>query len=171
MRKVLVMGPSGAGKSTFARRLGGLTGLPIVYLDQHFWQPGWAMTPPAAWRRKVEALVAQPSWIMDGDYGSSLDLRIPAADTIIYIVAPRWLCLSRVLMRSFRSYGKVREDLAPGCPEQFITWDFFKYVWRYNSVKRPEILARLAGAEEKTTILTGAREMNAYLQKVTTSSE
>ena len=33
MNKVAVIGCPGAGKSTFARRLAGITGLPLFYLD------------------------------------------------------------------------------------------------------------------------------------------
>jgi adenylate kinase family enzyme len=41
MQRVLVLGSSGSGKSTFARKLGEITGLPVVHIDQLFWEPGW----------------------------------------------------------------------------------------------------------------------------------
>ena len=41
MQRILVMGSSGSGKSTFARRLSGITGIPMVSIDALFWKPGW----------------------------------------------------------------------------------------------------------------------------------
>jgi adenylate kinase family enzyme len=32
---------AGAGKSTFSRALSDKAGLPVIYLDVHFWKPGW----------------------------------------------------------------------------------------------------------------------------------
>ena len=55
---------------------------------------------------------------MDGNYGSSLDLRLPRADTVLWFDYPRHVCLRRVFWRIATTYGRVREDLAPGCPEQ-----------------------------------------------------
>ena len=40
MRRIMIIGCGGAGKSTLARQLGGITGLPVVHLDQIWWSPG-----------------------------------------------------------------------------------------------------------------------------------
>jgi len=156
------MGAPGAGKSTFARKLSALTGLPVIHLDQLFWNAGWEATPSADFREKVETVMSSPGWIMDGDYGGTMDLRIPVADTIVYIDMPRWLCMWRVLSRSLKSFGAVREDMAQGCPEKF-SWDFYKYTWNYLADKRPERLRQIE-ASGKGVILTGQREVDAYLR-------
>lgn len=84
MHRVLVIGISGAGKSTFSRALANATGLPLIHLDKEFWQPGWVQTPRLNWRAKVTELAAGERWIMDGNYDSSLDLRLPRADTALW---------------------------------------------------------------------------------------
>ncbi|MFX8106590.1 AAA family ATPase, partial [Acinetobacter baumannii] len=76
MRRVVVIGCSGAGKSTLARRLGERTGLPVVHLDREDWRPGGGEPPRGDWRARVAALAADESWIMDGQYGGTLDLRL-----------------------------------------------------------------------------------------------
>lgn len=162
-RKVLVMGSPGAGKSTFARRLGEATGLPVIHLDQHFWNSGWVATPPELFRQRVEALVAQPAWIMDGDYGGTMDLRMSAADTLIYIDMPRWLCMWGVFTRSFRAFGRTRPDMAPGCPEKF-SWEFYVYAWKYHREKKPQRFAWLARYPEKAVVITGRLAAEIYLQ-------
>ena len=40
-------------------------------------------TSAEEWRKKIIDLVEQDEWIMDGNYASTFDLRLPKADTII----------------------------------------------------------------------------------------
>ena len=75
-KRILILGCGGAGKSTLARRLGAATGLPVVHLDGLYWQPGWVAMERAAWRRTVENEIAKDAWIIDGNFGSSLELRL-----------------------------------------------------------------------------------------------
>jgi adenylate kinase family enzyme len=99
LRKILIIGCSGAGKSTLARQVGRITDLPVIHLDQHYWPPGWQEPDRATWRCKVSALIAQPRWVMDGNYRRTLALRLAEADTVIFLDFPTWLCLVRVLRR------------------------------------------------------------------------
>jgi adenylate kinase family enzyme len=142
MQRVLIIGISGAGKSTLARALAARTHLPLIHLDREFWQPGWVMTKRDIWRPKVEALAAGERWIMDGNYGGSLDLRLPRADTVIWFDYPRLKCLRRALWRGFTSRGRVRPDLAAGCPEKFDA-DFYRYIWGFNGLERNGIIRAL----------------------------
>jgi adenylate kinase family enzyme len=143
MRRVLVIGIPGAGKSTFSRALAARTGLPVIHLDTEFWQPGWKITPLEIWRGQVAKLVEREAWIMDGNYGASLDLRLPRADTVIWFDYPRHVCLRRAIWRVITTYGKVRADLAPGCPEQF-DLEFLRFIWDFNANSRPQIVTMLA---------------------------
>src|SRR3954452_17616221 len=66
--RVLVIGCSGSGKSTVARELARITGLPAVHLDLHYWRPDWTEPDKVLWSAEIASLVAQPRWIMDGNY-------------------------------------------------------------------------------------------------------
>ena len=79
--KISVIGCGGAGKSSLARRLSEDLNLPLIHLDTYFWNPGWIETPESLWREKVEDLVAEPKWIMDGNFSGTFDLRFPASDS------------------------------------------------------------------------------------------
>jgi adenylate kinase family enzyme len=142
VQRVLVIGIPGAGKSTFARALAVRTSLPVIHLDAEFWQPGWKVTPRGPWRAKVAELVARDAWIMDGNYGGTLDLRLPRADTVLWFDYPRPRCLVRAIRRVLTTYGRVREDLAQGCPERF-DLEFLRYIWDFNTSSRPEIVNML----------------------------
>ena len=142
MQRVLVIGISGAGKSTFSRALAAQTGLPLIHLDKEFWQPGWVIPKRETWRPKVAQLAAGAAWVMDGNYGSSLPSRLPLADAVVWFDYPRLKCLRRAFWRSATTWGRVRADMAPGCPEQFDS-DFVRYIWRFNDIQRPEIVQAL----------------------------
>src|SRR6202521_6363060 len=161
MQRVLVIGISGAGKSTFSRALAPKTGLPLIHLDREFWQPGWKITPRETWRAKVADLVARDAWIMDGSFGASLDLRLPRADTVIWFDYPRVRCLRRVAWRVLTTYGRVRPDLAPGCPEQ-LDWEFLRYVWDFNANSRPTIVTALQQSyPREASLITFHRDRDA----------
>jgi adenylate kinase family enzyme len=134
VRKVAVIGSGGAGKSTFARRLGEQTGLPVVHLDQLYWHPGWVETPGEAWRELQRNLVEGEAWILDGNYGATLDIRLSAAETVVFFDFPRALCVRRAAWRSIRHRGQSIQ--ASDCPER-LNGEFLRWVWSYPTNSRP----------------------------------
>ena len=86
MRKIIIIGSGGSGKSTLARKLGEMTRIPVFHLDALYWKPGWVPTPREEWNARVKALVNQDQWIIDGNYGGTLNIRMTEADTIIFLV-------------------------------------------------------------------------------------
>lgn len=162
MNRVLVIGCAGAGKTVFARQLSKRTGLPLIHLDREFWQPGWIPPERDAWRRRVEALAAAPRWIMDGQYGSSISLRLRHADTVFFLDTPRWLCMSRVLRRTLRNYRRTRGDMAAGCPERFDA-EFLSYVWNFERDHRARMQASLVGFPGRVIVLKHPSAVRACL--------
>jgi adenylate kinase family enzyme len=142
MRRVLVIGSGGAGKSHFAKQLGERTGLPVTHLDALYWQPGWVPQAPEPWHAQVTEVLAGDRWILDGNYGGTLGLRLAACDTVVFLDLPRRVCLGRVLRRWFSYRGRSRPDMRPDCPEQ-LTWEFLHWIWTYPKVRRPAVLRRL----------------------------
>ena len=67
--------------------------------------------------RRVEELTRGERWIMDGNDGSTLYVRLAACDTVVFLDLSRVLCLWRVVRRSVRFLGRVSPEMAPGCPE------------------------------------------------------
>jgi adenylate kinase family enzyme len=168
MERVVILGCSGSGKSTLARRLGEMTGLPVVHLDALFWEPGWKESEPAIFRQRVAEALGGGRWITDGIYSSkTFDLRLPPADLILWIDQPRALRLWRVTCRALRQRGKTRPDLAPGCPER-VDLELLKYIWNFDRKNRPRLEAAIAKLAPTTPMvrLRGDREIAQFLAGV-----
>lgn len=168
MERVLILGCGGAGKSTLARRLGQLTALPVVHLDAHYWNAGWVFTPAEQWRPRVEQLAAQQRWIMDGNFASTFDLRLPLADTIIFLDPPRRVCLWRVLKRLIAHRGRNRPDMPAGCNEK-ADLEFLQWIWTFRARERPKILQVLDHARhegKQAFHLTSAVQMERFIAEL-----
>ncbi|MCC3356078.1 topology modulation protein [Bacillus sp. REN16] len=165
MKKIMVIGISaGVGKSTFAQKLGNKTGIDVHHLDSYFWKPGWVEAPHEEFKAAQEEILTNDSWIIDGNYSKTFELRAEQADTIIYLELPRYQCLYQVLKRYVTHIGKKRPDL--GCTEK-IDWEFIKFIWttyKPRIHKMQERLDRLS--QDKTVIvLRGKKEINDFINK------
>jgi adenylate kinase family enzyme len=102
MKRVVIFGRAASGKSSLARTLGELMGLPVIELDKVFWQSGQQALPPDKWASIQNRLIQDSCWIMDGDLGpyDVIDLRVRAADTIIFLDFPLIICAWRAIRRS-----------------------------------------------------------------------
>ena len=113
MKKVLVIGCCGAGKSTFSRKLHNIINLELIHLDQYYHKPNWEEPEKREWEGIVNNLVQKLSWIMDGNYKGTFDIRFKEADTIIYLDYSTLKCLWRVIKRiiknSLMSLSDVRK--------------------------------------------------------------
>jgi adenylate kinase family enzyme len=150
--RIAIIGSAGSGKSTLARQLGERLALPVIHLDAHFWSAGWVQAEPELWRERVGELAAGERWIIDGNYSSTMDLRLPRAETIIFLDFPRWLCLLRVLRRWLTYYGDSRPDLPAGCPEK-VDSDFLRWIWDYPKRSRPHTVALLQSLDQEKQII------------------
>jgi adenylate kinase family enzyme len=162
MERVAVIGSGGAGKSTLARQIGGITGLPVVHLDHHYWSPGWVATPDAEWVERQRALLDGARWVVDGNYGATLELRAERADTVVFLDLPRRVCLARALRR-FRS--PVLQ--APGCPQK-VDADFLRWIWEFPRRTRPRLLAVLDTYAAATEVvhLRSTGETRSFLSRL-----
>jgi adenylate kinase family enzyme len=166
MQRILVMGSSGSGKSTFARRLSAITNIPTVSLDALFWRPGWIEPNKDEFKQRVAEAVSQPRWIMDGNYLRSGvgELRRELSDTVIWFDLPHSTCMLGVLRRMAGSYGRVRLEMAEGCPEK-IDFEFLRYVWTFHQQQRPKLVTYFEGLRPDQPLIrfVDRRQANRYL--------
>ncbi len=74
MKKVIVIGCPGSGKSTFSRSLHKKTGIPLHYLDMMYWNADKTTVEKSVFRERLAAVLATDAWIIDGNYGSTMEL-------------------------------------------------------------------------------------------------
>ena len=155
MERVLIIGCSGAGKSTLARQMGRLLDLPVIHLDREYWQPGWTPRVNEEFDEIVEELIARPRWIIDGNYGRTLERRLARADTVIHLDFPRWRCLYRICKRVLLNvkFGQDRPDMPAGCGEQW-DWEFIEWVWKFGLEVRPMNMEQLEEWRNQIEVIT-----------------
>ncbi|MDQ2856535.1 MAG: DNA topology modulation protein [Acidobacteriota bacterium] len=164
MKKILVIGSGGAGKSTFSARLGRLLNIEVIHLDAFHWKPGWVKTPKPEWREKVAELVKRETWIIDGNYTGTFEIRFAACDAVIFLDVARSVCLWRVLKRLLIYRSRGRPDMAAGCREQF-DLKFMAWVWGYPIRTRPKVLQLLQDDSQSKQIvhLRNQSEIDGFL--------
>lgn len=167
MKRVAIIGVAGSGKSWLAARLGEVLDLPVYHLDRLFWRPGWEQTPKDEWRALQEELVEEPVWIIDGNYGGTLDIRLGACDTVIWLDLPTCVCLVSVVWRFLTYRSRTRPDLSPGCPEQ-LDWEFLRWIATFRKQRRPRILRSLSelSLTKQVVHLTTRRGVRRWLVQV-----
>ncbi|HEX2764336.1 MAG TPA: AAA family ATPase [Allosphingosinicella sp.] len=162
MERVLVIGSPGAGKSTLAAQIARLTGLPLVHMDRLAWKAGWVEVSRAELESRVREAIAGRRWVIDGNYGGTLPLRVTRADTVIDLDLPRWLCVWSLLRRVLQHRGETRDDMAPDCPER-LDWEFLVYTARFGGRGRRRIERALAGFKGQRITLRSRSEVRAFL--------
>ncbi len=160
----MIIGPCGAGKSTASARISELFGLPVFHMDKLNWKPGWVESSSEELRTKVAAVAAQDQWLIEGNYGGTLELRLPRADAVIYLDYPITLCLYRIVKRYVPHRGQTRPDMGDGCRER-LGLAFLWYVARWNSGPRLRTEAKLSGHQDKIIRLHHPRELDAWLAR------
>jgi adenylate kinase family enzyme len=167
LERILVTGCCGAGKSTFSKKLQSILKLELINLDQHYHKPNWEEPKKAEWDRIVYSLVQKPSWIMDGNFSGTMDVRIKSADTIIYLDYPILKCFWRVIIRIFKYHGVVRSDMANGCKEQF-DLEFLHFILTFNSKNRKGFIQKLnlVKDEKKVLVFKTDKQADKFLAQI-----
>ena len=107
MKKAIVIGCPGSGKSTFSRALHEKTYLPLFHLDMMYWNADKTTVEKSVFLQRLSEVLAQDTWIIDGNYGSTMEMRLKECDTVFFLDFPYEVCLDGLLKRR----GKPRTDM------------------------------------------------------------
>ncbi|MEA4921435.1 MAG: AAA family ATPase [Clostridiaceae bacterium] len=166
MKRIIIIGCCGSGKSTLSKKLSSLLSLPAVHLDKLFWQEGWVSVGNEEFDKRLDEALKKECWIIDGNFSRTLPKRLERCDTVIYLDYPALRCVFRVLKRVISSHGRVRGDMADGCPEK-LDIPFLLYTLRFNSKNRKSIYSSISSYPEKTVIiLKNDCEILQFLQSI-----
>jgi adenylate kinase family enzyme len=90
--------------------MGEILDLPVHHLDPLHWKPDWVARPKEEWQKIQVDLCAEEEWIIDGNYGGTMDIRMEACDTVVFLDMSRWLCAFRALKRTYIEGNKPQAD-------------------------------------------------------------
>jgi len=149
VERVVVFGRGGSGKSTLCRRLGKITGLPVVELDKIYWNENLDVLSPEEWMRRQLTVAEAERWIIDGDLGpvDVTEPRLARADTVILMDTPLVTCVWRAMRRS-------RQRV-----------DFWVWVFQWGYKYRPAIIrdVQKIAPEANLVKLANRREVEHWL--------
>ncbi len=107
MKKVIVIGCPGSGKSTFGRKLKSIIGLPLYHLDMLFWNEDKTTVSREVFIKRLQEVMSTSKWIIDGNYGSTMEMRIKDCDTVFFLDYSTEVCIEGIELRK----GQARSDM------------------------------------------------------------
>ena len=107
MKKIIIIGCPGAGKTTFAEKLSIKTGLPLYYLDAIWHRADRTHISREEYDARLAEILPLDSWIIDGNYSRTMEIRLAACDTVFLFDLPVSDCLDGAISR----LGKERYDM------------------------------------------------------------
>lgn len=159
MRRILVVGSPGAGKSTFSKHLAARLGLPLTHLDDLYWNPGWQKVERGLWLSRLRVALAGERWVIDGNFAGTLLQRAYHADTVIFLMPPRLLCLCRAFTRQALGrypHGQQR----PGWPSRELLQD----IWHFPAQAQWQLAQLKTVPGLRLVVLRSDAEAKAFLQ-------
>lgn len=160
MKRILVIGSPGSGKSTFARALRDAAGLPLIYMDQLFWNADKTNVSRETLCQRLREVMAQECWIIDGHYAGTLEMRLQQCDTVFWLDYPLEVCLAGIENRR----GTIREDLP--WVETEPDSDFIAYVQAFHEKTKPELPGLLKSFPHLNVIrFTDRDQADAFLKE------
>ena len=152
MKKVIVIGCPGSGKSTVSRALHNKTGIPLYHLDMMYWNADKTTVEKSVFLELLSAVLEKDDWIIDGNYGSTMKLRMAACDTVIFLDQPLDVCLDGIKERR----GKPRSDMPWIETEEDA--EFIEFIKSYNEQQKPKVLDLLEKYSDKNIVIFKSRE-------------
>ena len=160
-KRVAVIGCPGSGKSTLSRALRKATGLPLYHLDAIYWRADRTTVPKEAFYAAQREIIERGEWIIDGNYGSTLEWRIAACDLVILLDYSAEVCLAGVRSRK----GQPRSDIP--WVEEDEDEEFLDFIRAFREESRPQILALLKAYSHKAVMtFTTRAEGDAFLREL-----
>jgi adenylate kinase family enzyme len=144
MRRISVVGSSGAGKSTFGQELARRLDVPFTELDAVHHLAGWTPIEPDEFTRRIVAITAEDSWVIDGNYAPVVrDGSVwERADTVIWLDLAKPTALWRVTRRTLHR-AATGAELWNGNRERWsdvVSWDpersMIRWVWTTHAQVR-----------------------------------
>lgn len=163
--RIAIIGCGGSGKTTLGRRLGAALEAPVTHLDVLYYDDEWNTLPKDKFVALQEDLVARDRWVIDGNFASTLPIRLRRATTVIFLDIHPLTCLAGIAQRRIKHGGG--QDDATGVYDR-IHWGFIKYVWNFRKTMGPRVrnLILEHGTHADVHIVRSRRAANQLVERI-----
>ena len=151
MERIIVIGCPGSGKSTFSRALHEITDIPLYHLDMMFWNADRTTVEKSVFLERLSEVLQKENWIIDGNYGSTMEKRLEKCDTVFFLDYPTEVCLDGIVERK----GKARSDMP--WIETDVDEEFITFIKSYNADSRPKVVELLEKYKDRSIIVFNSR--------------
>lgn len=167
----MIIGCPGSGKSRLSKLLGKQLNIPVLHLDYIYHIDNFHQISRDELKTMIQSFVSNnDSFIIDGNYGSTMEWRLQYCDTVILLDIDSDICVANVLNRMD---DIIRDDMAPGFDNSFMDEGFLEFVKNFRKDKIPGVKRLLKKHHVNTVILRNYKEIDTFIketQKTITSS-
>lgn len=161
MKRILVIGCPGSGKSYFAKRLGLILNIPVIHMDNLYWNKDKTSVTREELQEKLKPYLEKDEWIIDGNYHHTLKTRIMYATDVFFLDVSREECIQGMLERIDQERDDIPWVETKEDAEELIAW-----TEDYETRTKEEEKTLLAQNKHvKVHTLKSRKEMNEYLEK------
>ena len=126
-----------------------------------YWRADRTTVEKSEFRARLQAVLSGDAWIIDGNYISTMELRLAACDTVIFLDYPLEVCLEGIRERR----GKLRDDMPWVETEE--DSELLLFVKNYREQQRPNVLKLFEKCRDKEIIVFKSRmEADTFLAKL-----
>lgn len=127
-----------------------------------FWKPGWVQATREEFYPDLLRELFKDSWIMDGNYTTTLPWRLERCDLVLWFDLPRLICMWGVLSRVLKYRRKKRPDMGEACPEK-IDREFLKYTWDFKKTLGVTTMEMIRAGGKPCVTFRSRRDTKRYL--------
>ena len=127
-----------------------------------FWNADKTTVGKSVFLDRLLKIIENSEWIIDGNYGSTMELRMQKCDTVIFLDYPLDVCLNGIQDRK----GKPRSDM-PWIESDEDDAEFVEFIKNYNSQSRPKVIELLKRYSDKDIYIFSNRvQAEEFLNKI-----
>lgn len=160
----MVIGCPGSGKSTFSKAISKKLNSKVLHLDYIYHIDNFRQISRDELKEMVVSFVSMnDKFIIDGNYGATMEWRMQFCDTVILLDIDTEICVRNVINRMEEG---EREDMAPGFDNSIMDEGFLDFVKGFRENKLPQILELLDQSNLNKVILRNYEEIVDFIEEI-----